>query len=84
MVVPFLLMQVPDGTRWLGWHWLQWLDGLLQLQHFSPWGLSLKGQVSTILFMGPGDPERPSVFPWPFKDGWADLNEVGRREHGTS
>lgn len=27
----------------------------------------LTGQASTILFLGQGDPERPNVFPWPFK-----------------
>lgn len=74
MLVPFPLMQVPDGTRpqdgevarvalasGVGW--------IIPASALQPLGSELTGQVSTIMFMEPGDPERPSVFPWPFKDG---------------
>lgn len=74
MVLPFPLMQVPDRTRpqygevagvalalVFGW-----IIPALVPQPLKP---ELTEQVSTILFLGPRDPERPNVFPCPFKDG---------------
>lgn len=74
MVLPFPLVQVPDGTRPQCGEVARvalallfgWIIPALVLQPLKP---ELTGQVSTILFLGPRDPERPNVFPCPFKAG---------------